>query len=269
MCSTRSNAFAASKNTACTDEPWVAKYEAVCFNKNEHWSVLWPALKPNWLSVVPRKGEMLDDMKCSSRWKEISSIYWRYFRKKSFQLHNCIWGKIVLLASVYFSQFQVKPPASNMRLMTWDAKLAAVAQRQADKCAFDHSHTQYSPSSFGENKFITSDRIPSECRCVNGSISNKKIISEINVRKLFVVTTLAFTCWGAEVDVLNSLCHISQGQIWEGRLGWSPSFLNLAKVTFFTMILYNSENSIRNIRSLCRPLFCHSSVVKYTAFLLQ
>ena len=40
MCSTRSNAFEASKNTACTDEPWVTKYEAVCFNKNEHWSVL-------------------------------------------------------------------------------------------------------------------------------------------------------------------------------------------------------------------------------------
>jgi len=36
MCSTRSNAFEASKNTACTDEPWVTKYEAVCFDKNVH-----------------------------------------------------------------------------------------------------------------------------------------------------------------------------------------------------------------------------------------
>jgi len=27
MCSTQSNAFEASKNTACTDEPWVTKYE--------------------------------------------------------------------------------------------------------------------------------------------------------------------------------------------------------------------------------------------------
>ena len=61
-----STAFEASKNTACTEEPWVTKYEAVCFNKNVHWSVLWLALKPNWLSVVPRKGEMLDNMKCSS-----------------------------------------------------------------------------------------------------------------------------------------------------------------------------------------------------------
>ena len=33
MCSTRSNAFEASKNTACTDEPWVTKYEAVCLTK--------------------------------------------------------------------------------------------------------------------------------------------------------------------------------------------------------------------------------------------
>jgi len=30
---TRSNAFEASKKTACTDEPWVTKYEAVCFKK--------------------------------------------------------------------------------------------------------------------------------------------------------------------------------------------------------------------------------------------
>jgi len=27
------------------------------------------------------------------------------------------------------------------------------------------------------------------------------------------------------------------------------------------MILYNSENNIRDIRPFCRPLFCHSSVV--------
>jgi len=31
----------------------------------------------------------------------------------------------------------------------------------------------------------------------------------------------------------------------------------------------NSENDIRDIRPFCRPLFCHSSVVKYTPFLLQ
>jgi len=34
------------------------------------------------------------------------------------------------------------------------------------------------------------------------------------------------------------------------------------KVTFFTMILYNSENSICDIRLFCHPLFCHSNVVK-------
>jgi len=37
------------------------------------------------------------------------------------------------------------------------------------------------------------------------------------------------------------------------------------KVTLFTLILYNSENSIRDIRSFCRPLFCHSSVVEYAS----
>jgi len=42
----------------------------------------------------------------------------------------------------------------------------------------------------------------------------------------------------------------------------SPA-LKPTKVTSFTMILCNSENSIRDIRPFCRKLFCHSSVVKY------
>jgi len=45
--------------------------------------------------------------------------------------------------------------------------------------------------------------------------------------------------------------------------------LKSTKRSYFTMILYNSENSIRDIRPFCRPLFCHSSVVKYTSSLLQ
>ena len=40
-------------------------------------------------------------------------------------------------------------------------------------------------------------------------------------------------------------------------------------VTLFTMIFYNSENSVRDLRPFCRPLFCHSSVLKYTWSLLQ
>jgi len=35
------------------------------------------------------------------------------------------------------------------------------------------------------------------------------------------------------------------------------------ELTSFTMILYDSENSIRNTRPFCHPLFCHRSVVKY------
>jgi len=41
-----------------------------------------------------------------------------------------------------------------------------------------------------------------------------------------------------------------------GEIGAKPT-----KVTLFIMILYNLENSIRDTRSFCRPLFCHSSVV--------
>jgi len=42
-----------------------------------------------------------------------------------------------------------------------------------------------------------------------------------------------------------------------------------AKATLFTMILYNSQNSIRDVRSFGLPLFCQSSVVKNSLALLQ
>ena len=44
--------------------------------------------------------------------------------------------------------------------------------------------------------------------------------------------------------------------------------LKLTKVSLFTMVLHNSENSICDIRVFCRPLFCHSNVVKYSSSLL-
>jgi len=44
-------------------------------------------------------------------------------------------------------------------------------------------------------------------------------------------------------------------------------WLNLQKQRFFTMILFKSENSIRNIRPFCRPMFCHSSVVNLWSIL--
>jgi len=42
-----------------------------------------------------------------------------------------------------------------------------------------------------------------------------------------------------------------------------------AKVTLSTIIFYNPENNIRDTRPFFRPLFCHSSVVKYISSLLQ
>ena len=53
-----------------------------------------------------------------------------------------------------------------------------------------------------------------------------------------------------------------------GAIG-AISPLKPTKVNLFTMILYNSQNSIRYIRPCCRPLFCHGSVVKCTSSLLQ
>jgi len=53
-----------------------------------------------------------------------------------------------------------------------------------------------------------------------------------------------------------------------GAIGAIAPPLKPRKATFFAMILYNSENSNRDIRPFCRPLFCHSSVVKSTSSLL-
>ena len=56
---TRSNAFEASKKTASTYGPWVRKYEAVCFKKNAHWSILCPGFKTKFIvcgSKVKRAG---------------------------------------------------------------------------------------------------------------------------------------------------------------------------------------------------------------------
>ena len=61
---------------------------------------------------------------------------------------------------------------------------------------------------------------------------------------------------------------LHQGRTREGRLGPSPP-LKPKKVAFITNILYNSENTIRDIRPFRHPLFCHSSAVKYTSCVLQ
>jgi len=42
------------------------------------------------------------------------------------------------------------------------------------------------------------------------------------------------------------------------------SLLKLKKVTLLTIMLYNSENNVRNTWLFCRPLFCHCSAVKCT-----
>jgi len=49
----------------------------------------------------------------------------------------------------------------------------------------------------------------------------------------------------------------------QGRIPLKPS-----KVTIH-LSFCNSESSVRDIRPFCRPLLCHSNVVKYTSFLLQ
>ena len=49
------------------------------------------------------------------------------------------------------------------------------------------------------------------------------------------------------------------GRIQGGNRGDRPP-TTYGSITLFTMIFYNSNNNIRDIRLFCRPLFCHSSV---------
>jgi len=53
----------------------------------------------------------------------------------------------------------------------------------------------------------------------------------------------------------------NQGRIQGGDRPDCPP--KTTKVTLFTVILYKSENNIRDIRPFCSPLLCHSSVVKW------
>jgi len=57
--------------------------------------------------------------------------------------------------------------------------------------------------------------------------------------------------------------QVVQDFLTRGSIG-AISPLKPAKVTFFTMILNNSENNIRDLRPFYRRLFCHSRVMKYT-----
>ena len=52
---------------------------------------------------------------------------------------------------------------------------------------------------------------------------------------------------------------------WPGADSGAIAPLKPTKIALFTMILYKSENIIRDIKPFCGPLFCQRSVVKYTS----
>jgi len=66
------------------------------------------------------------------------------------------------------------------------------------------------------------------------------------------------------IFVINSR-RLSGNKPYDGAI----AHLKPAKATLFIIIFYNPENNIRDIRPFCHPLFCYSSVVKYTSSLLQ
>jgi len=110
-------------------------------------------------------------------------------------------------------------------------------------------------------------------------IKNQRIVENPNsaassqVIDLLLGIRLYLPVWHSHWTWCHVHCHgVMQWQGWIQGVDWGdrpPSPLKHTKVTLFTTIFYNSENSIRDIRSFCRPLFCHSSVVKYTWSLSQ
>jgi len=67
--------------------------------------------------------------------------------------------------------------------------------------------------------------------------------------------------WKAYLLLKESVWSIA-GALSQGRIQGAIVPIKTTKVTLFT-ILNNSENNLRDIRPFCRPLFCHSSPVKY------
>ena len=63
-------------------------------------------------------------------------------------------------------------------------------------------------------------------------------------------------------------CNVTAPRGWSRGGDWGDFPPKTYESNFFTVILNNSENIIRDIRPFCRPLFCHCSVVKYTSSLL-
>ena len=115
--------------------------------------------------------------------------------------------------------------------------------------------------------------------CVFGVFNSSVAIPAHGLLGLNPILRVRFISENASLLVLY-ICATTHGPL--HQVVNSGSFLSLGLITvnicsfhvwaftlsFFTMILYNSENSICDI-SLCRPLLCHSSVVKYTSSLLQ
>ena len=80
----------------------------------------------------------------------------------------------------------------------------------------------------------------------------------------FVPTSVTRTYHPKILEFLHLLPRADPG----GAIG-AIAPLKPTKVTSFTMILNDSENSICDKRPFCYPLFCHSSVAKSTSSLLQ
>ena len=93
--------------------------------------------------------------------------------------------------------------------------------------------------------------------------------NRVNLRKILCVWSMFFftqhVCTSCAAPGAPGCFRAVTGESW-GEIG---AILNKRKVSLFTQIFYNSENNIRDISPFCRPLFCHSSVVKYTSSLLQ
>jgi len=84
---------------------------------------------------------------------------------------------------------------------------------------------------------------------------------------------MSTSCYlGPGVSHLGNSVYLMVATWMQGRIqggGGRSTLLKTTKVTLFTVILYNFEKRIRNLRQFSHPLFWHSNVVKYSSSPLQ
>jgi len=98
--------------------------------------------------------------------------------------------------------------------------------------------------------------------------TNKQLLQKLKSKKFNDSVVLAFLeriCYIQNFAKRTRISNVCR----DGSRGGGDRLHKTYKSNFSRHDFYNSENNIRDINPFCRPLFCNSSVVKYTSLVLQ